>query len=62
MCENILVSLEFYKLTDGQAEALLKSPSPLSDVFDWDMGYMDQGWDSVRSWADKVSKREQRER
>lgn len=62
--EDILVSLEFCKLTDGQAEALLKSPSPLSDVFDEfadrDTGYMDQVCDSVRSRADKVLKREQK--
>ena len=31
--EDILLSLEFLDLTDSQAEALLKSPYPLGDIF-----------------------------
>ena len=35
--EDILISLEYHDLPDGQARALLKSPSPLADVFaDWE--------------------------
>lgn len=62
--EDILMSLECHDLTDGQAKALLKSPSPLSDVFkefeNRETGYMDQVWDCVRSRADEVLKREQK--
>ena len=43
--EDILMSLEYHDLTDAQARALLKSPSPLAEVFaDWEgkeTGYMD---------------------
>ena len=43
--EDILLSLEYHDLTDAQARALLKSPSPLADVFaDWEnkeTGHMD---------------------
>lgn len=31
--EDILLSLEYHDLTDAQAAALLKSPSPLADMF-----------------------------
>lgn len=35
--EDILMSMEYHDLPDAQAGALLKSPSPLSDVFaDWE--------------------------
>ena len=33
--EDILMSLEYHDLSDAQAEALMKSPSPLADVFTW---------------------------
>ncbi len=37
MREDILLSLEYHDLPDAQAKALLKSPSPLADVFkDWE--------------------------
>lgn len=43
--EDILMSLEYHDLPSVQARALLKSPSPLADVFtDWEhkeSGYMD---------------------
>lgn len=62
--EDILMSLECHDLTDGQAKALLKSPSPLSDVFkefeNRETEYMDQVWDCIRSRADEVLKREQK--
>lgn len=31
--EEILMSLEYHDLPDAQARAMLKSPSPLADVF-----------------------------
>ena len=31
--EDILLSLEYHDLSDAQADALMKSPSPLADVF-----------------------------
>ena len=31
--EDILLSLEYHDLSDTQADALMKSPSPLADVF-----------------------------
>ena len=35
--EDILLSMEYNDLPDAQAKALLKSPSPLADVFrDWE--------------------------
>lgn len=68
--EDILLSLEYHNLTDAQARALLKSPSPLSDIFkDWEKketGYMDDIWQTVedcaQAEAQKQVKKEQKER
>ena len=53
--EDILMSLEYHDLTDAQARALLKSPSPLAEVFaDWEgkeTGYMDDIWQTVEDRA-----------
>ena len=53
--EDILMSLEYHDLPDGQARALLKSPSPLADVFaDWEnkeTDYMDSIWQTVEERA-----------
>lgn len=53
--EDILMSLEYHDLPDAQARALLKSPSPLADVFtDWEhkeSGYMEDIWQTVEDWA-----------
>ena len=53
--EDILMSLEFHDLPDAEARALLKSPTPLADVFlEWDNrenGYMDDIWETVESRA-----------
>ncbi len=67
--EDILLSLEYHNLTDAQAKALLKSPSPLSDIFkDWEKketGYMDDIWQTVEDRAQaevqKQVKKEQKE-
>lgn len=49
------MSLEFHDLSDSQARALLKSSSPLADVFkEWDnreTGYMEDIWEPVESCA-----------
>lgn len=68
--EDILLSLEYHNLTDAQAKALLKSLSPLSDIFkDWEKketGYMDDIWQTVegraQAEAQKQVKKEQKER
>lgn len=65
-----MLSLEYHNLTDAQARALLKSPSPLSDIFkDWEKketGYMDDIWQTVedraQAEAQKQVKKEQKER
>ena len=53
--EDILMSLEYHDLPDAQAKALLKSPSPLADVFtDWEhkeSGYMEDIWQTVEDRA-----------
>ena len=60
--EDILMSLEYHDLPDAQAKALLKSPSPLADVFkDWEKketGYMEDIWQTVEDRAKEVVKRE----
>ncbi len=67
--EDILLSMEYHNLPDKQARALLKSPSPLSDIFkDWEKketGYMDDIWQTVEDRAQaevqKQVKKEQKE-
>ena len=52
MREDMRMSREYHDLPDAQARALLKSPSPLADVFaDWEnkeTGHMDDIWQTVR--------------
>lgn len=68
--EDILMSLEYHDLPDAQARAMLKSPSPLADVFkDWEdkeTGYMEDIWQTVedraKTEAQKQQKKEQKER
>lgn len=56
--EDVLMALEFHDLSDSEARALLKSPSPLADVFkEWEnreTGYMDDIWETVESRAKSV--------
>ena len=56
--EDILMSLEYHNLTDTQAEALLKSPAPLGDVFkefeNRETDYMDTVFDSIVCRANTV--------
>ena len=54
--EDILLSLEYHDLSDAQADALMKSPSPLADVFrdfeKWETDHMETIWDCLESRAD----------
>mgnify|MGYP002559471448 CR=1 FL=1 len=49
--EDILMSLEYNSLPNTQVQALLKSPSPLADVFaaweDRETSYMEEIWQTV---------------
>jgi len=62
--------MEYHNFPDAQARALLKSPSPLSDIFkDWEKketGYMDDIWQTVEEHAQaevqKQVKKKQKER
>mgnify|MGYP002578575748 CR=1 FL=1 len=68
--EDILLSMEYNDLPDAQVKALLKSPSPLADVFkDWEhkeTGYMEDIWQTVanraKSEVQKQKKKEDKER
>lgn len=65
--EDILMSLECHDLPDVQARALLKSPSPLADVFtDWEhkeTGYMDDIWQTVEERAKtEIAKQRKKQR
>lgn len=62
--EDILMSLEYNDLPDAQARAMLKSPSPLADVFkDWEQketGYMEDIWQTVEDRAKTEAQKEQK--
>lgn len=64
--EDILMMMENKDLTEVQAKALLKSPSPLEDVYKaWekqDTGYMGDLWATMENRADEVIQREQKSR
>lgn len=64
--EDVLLSLEYHDLTDAQAEALLKSPSPLGDIFkefeQRETDHMDNVFDSMVCRADAVITAETKER
>lgn len=56
--EDILLSLEYNDLSPRQAAALLKSPTPLADVFKtwerWETNYMDDIWNAVAARANEM--------
>ena len=58
------MSLEYHDLSDAQAEALMKSPSPLADVFrDFEKretDYMETIWDCLESRADTLLEEQRR--
>ena len=62
--EDILLSLEYHDLSDAQADALMKSPSPLADVFrDFEKretDHMETIWDCLASRADTILEEQRR--
>lgn len=62
MREDIVMCMEELELTDKQAKALLKSPSPLADVFDEfkdrEVEHMDTIRDSIETEANKGVRRD----
>ena len=62
MREDIVMEMEDMELSPKRAKALLKSPSPLADVYeefrDRETEHMDTIRDSIESRADEVIKRE----
>lgn len=56
--EDILLSMEYNDLSPRQAAALLKSPTPLADVFKawekWETNHMDNIWNAVVARANEV--------
>ncbi len=68
--EDIVLSLEYHDLPTDQARALLRSQSPLADVFkDWEnkeTGYMDDIWQTVedraKAEAEKQARNNQKDR
>ena len=58
MREDILLSLEYNDLTDRQAAALLKSPTPLDDIFHQfektESSHMEEVWACFESRAEQV--------
>lgn len=62
--EDILLSLEYHDLSDAQADALMKSPSPLADVFrdfeKLETSHMETVWDCLESRADTILEEQRR--
>ena len=62
--EDILMSLEYHDLSDAQADALMKSPSPLADVFrdfeKQETDHMETIWDCLESRADMILEEQRR--
>ncbi len=58
--EDILLSLEYNDLSPRQANALLKSPAPLADVFKrwekWETNHTENIWDAVEARANEVAR------
>ena len=62
--EDILLSLEYHDLSDAQADALMKSPSPLADVFQdfekLETSHMETVWDCLEGRADTLLEEQRR--
>ena len=60
--EDILLSLEYSSLPDRQCRALLKSDTPLADVFSawekWETNHMDQIWAVLEAQANRMAREE----
>ena len=56
--KDILLSLEYHDLSDAQIDALMKSPSPLADVFKdfekLETHHMETVWDCLENRADAI--------
>jgi len=56
--EDIVLALEEHDLSDSQCKALLKSKTPLADVFrkweTWETGYMDKIRECIECRANEV--------
>ena len=56
--EDILISMEYHDLSDSQAKELLKSKTPVADIFDkWldhETDYMGDIWDMITDHADSL--------
>lgn len=62
--EDILLSLEYHDLSDAQADALMKSPGPLADVFQdfekLETSHMETVWDCLEGRADTLLEEQRR--
>ena len=62
--EDILLSLEYHDLSDAQADALMKSLSPLADVFQdfekLETSHMETVWDCLEGRADTLLEEQRR--
>ena len=62
--EDILLSLEYHDLSDDQADAVMKSPSPLADVFQdfekLETSHMETVWDCLEGRADTLLEEQRR--
>ena len=62
--EDILMSLEYHDLSYAQADALIKSPCPLADVFQdfekREADHMETIWDCLESRADMLLEEQRR--
>ena len=60
--EDILRALEYSSLPDKQCRALLKSDTPLADVFaaweKWETNHMDQIWAVLEAQANRIAREE----
>lgn len=56
--EDILLSLEYNDLSPKQAKALLKSPTPLADIFrkweKWENNHTKNIWEAVEARANEM--------
>lgn len=60
--EDIVMAMEEIELSNKQYEALLKSPTPLADVYktfsSWELGHMETIRDAIESRANTVIRQE----
>ena len=58
MREDLLLSLEYHDLSEKQCRALLKSETPLADLFErWENhegGHMEEVWDVIQCHVNEI--------